>query len=324
MNRCACLLPLVCAFTLASCVMPNPVSVPVPAAASALAPARDPDEPEPVVLPDTESHLLTAKNTGRRYPIWVALPGSYAEDTKRRYPVVFVTDGLYSFPLVRSIRNLLGQKGRNIEDFILVGLPPEQDLSSLESRSRDYTPSNPKLRPGSGPNEYSGKTYGEAAAYRDFLDRQVFPLIAERYRADMQRKVFAGHSLGGLFGSFILLTRPTMFQKYILSSPSLWFDRHSILEQEQAWASVNRDLPAQVMVYNASFETVKPAPRYFRTQDMIGQSRDFVRKLSARGYPSLQIDSQVVPDEDHLTVYPNTINRGLLWALPGRGPYTSG
>ena len=131
MNRRACLFPPVCAFALVSCVMPDPVSVPAPATASAQALALGPDEPAPVMLPDIESHVLTAKNTGRRYPIWVALPSSYAEDSKHRYPVVFVTDGLYSFPLVRSIRNLLGQKGRNIEDFILVGLPPEQDLSSL-------------------------------------------------------------------------------------------------------------------------------------------------------------------------------------------------
>lgn len=278
----------------------------------------------PVALTDTESWELVAEGSDRTYPIWVSLPTSYADEGERKYPVVFVTDALYSFPLVRSIRNLLGQKGRNVEDFILVGLPPQKGLTSLQSRSRDYTPSNPLLRTSAGTKTYSAELYGEAAAYRDFIDRQVFPLIAEHYRADMQRKVFAGHSLGGLFGSFVLLTRPTMFQNYILSSPSLWFDKREILKHERVWAADHRDLPAKVMIYAGSFEAIKPAPRYFREVDMVRDAQDFEQLLESRGYPSLQIDHAVVPDEDHFTVYPSTISRGLRWALPGHGPYLSG
>lgn len=293
-------------------------------AASAPSPAPAEPTPAPVTLPDTESRELVAEGTGRTYPIWISLPASYADSGDRQYPVVFVTDALYSFPLVRSIRNLVGQKGRNIEDFILVGLPPQKGLTSLQSRSRDYTPSNPLLKPHANTKVLSAELYGEAATYRDFIERQVFPLIAKNYRADMQRKVFAGHSLGGLFGSFVLLTKPTMFQSYILSSPSLWFDKREILRYERAWAAANRDLPAKVMLYAGSFEAMKPAPRYFKTVDMLRDAQDFERLLESHRYPGLQVDHAVVPDEDHLTVYPGTISRGLLWALPGHGPYGSG
>ena len=55
-----------------------------------------------VVLPDTESWSVHDP-AGRDYPIWVALPASYAQHPERRYPVLFVTDALYSFPLVRSV-----------------------------------------------------------------------------------------------------------------------------------------------------------------------------------------------------------------------------
>jgi uncharacterized protein len=295
---------------------------PLPAATAALAAPTAPTR-EPVALADTESWEVVAENTGRIYPVWVSLPASY-RDGDRQYPVVFVTDALYSFPLVRSIRNLLGQKGRNVEDFILVGLPPQKGLTSLRSRSRDYTPSNPLLRPRADTSTYTAETYGESATYRDFIERQVFPLIERNYRADMNRKVFAGHSLGGLFGSFVLLTKPTMFQTYILSSPSLWFDQHEILKYERTWAKEHRDLPAKVMLYAGSFEAIRPAPRYFRTVDMVRDARDFERLLESRGYPSLQVDHAVVPDEDHFTVFPGTISRGLRWALPGHGPYLSG
>jgi len=288
------------------------------------APAITPEQKPPALeLANTAVYELTANGSDRRYQVWVDVPDSYA-DNDRPYPVVFVNDALYAFPLVRSIRNLLGQHGRNIEDFILVGLPPQTGLTSKQSRSRDYTPSNPLLDAARAKDDYGAETYGEAAVYRDYIEQQVFPLIAAHYRADMGRKVYAGHSLGGLFGSYVLLTRPEMFQSYILSSPSLWFDKHAILESESAYAAGHSDLSARVMMTSGMYETVRPGPRYFKQNDMIGDMRAFERRLKARAYPHLSIDSKVIEDEDHLTVFPAAISRGLLWALPGRGPYVSG
>jgi hypothetical protein len=48
------------------------------------------------------------------------------------------------------------------------------------------------------------------------------------------------------------------------------------------------------------------------------------QSLKGRRYPSLRIGSQVVEGEDHFTVFPILVGRGLLQALPGFGPYVSG
>ena len=40
--------------------------------------------------------------------------------------------------------------------------------------------------------------------------------------------------------------------------------------------------------------------------------------LKSRGYPSLEIQATVIEDEDHLTVFPSLITRGLKWALAPR------
>lgn len=301
----------------------TPASVTASPVQVASAAAAEEAQPPAVALSGTAVHELPASGTGRRYEVWVSVPASYAE-SDRTYPVVFVTDASYSFPLVRSIRNLLGQQGRHIEDFILVGLPPEQGLTSKESRSRDYTPSNPLVDPARNKKVYSATQYGESAAYRDYIEQQVFPMIAKHYRADMGRKVFAGHSLGGLFGSYVLLTKPEMFQSYILGSPSLWFDKHEILKYEEAYARNHTNLNAKVMLYIGMYETTGPGPRYSSGPDMVGDMQAFERKLKARKYLNLSIGSQVIVDEGHLAVFPSLISRGLIWALPGYDPDITG
>ncbi|PJL19971.1 sugar phosphotransferase [Stenotrophomonas maltophilia] len=271
-----------------------------------------------VVLPDTES-LRVHDPIGRDYALWVALPAGYAAHPQKRYPVLYVTDALYSFPLVRSVRNLVGQQGVNIEEFILVGLPPQEGLTSKQSRSRDYTPSKPVRTPA---GYYSNDvTYGGAAHYRDFLADHALPVIDARYRTDPARRVFAGHSYGALFGTYVLTTQPDMFSTYILSSPSLWFDQGLLPRMQDA--GVMPSQPIRVLLSVGGYETVKPGPRYSTGNDMLRQTADFAGQLQRSGR-KLQVENIVIDGEDHLTVYPRVITRALLQVLPGEGPYTGG
>lgn len=279
----------------------------------------------PYALPNTHVHQVPDTVTGRRYEVWVDLPASYSEND-RPYPVVFTTDSDYGFPLIRSLRRRIGGKGRNVEDFVLVGLSYAIGEESMPSKRRDYTPTDPFAHASAtrAAGDYDrDSTYGQAAAYRDYIERDVFALIAREYRVDMRRKVYIGHSFGGLFGCYVLLTRPGMFRDYILGSPSLWFDQRTMFDLEARYADTHRDLPAHVLLSIGAYETRGDGPRYLDT-DMIGDMHRFERALKSRGYPGLRIESEVLADEDHLTGLPRTITHGLLWALPGTGPYSGG
>lgn len=275
--------------------------------------------PAGVVLDDTEQLWTEAKISGRRYPLWIALPPDYAAEPMRRYPVLYLTDAHYSFPLVRSLGRMLGQRGRHLEPFILVGLPPQQGLDAMRSRSRDYTPTAPAR---DTPGLYAAPEYGQAAQYRDFLADTVLPLIDARYRTAPGQRVFAGHSYGGLFGSYVLLTRPELFDSYILSSPSLWFD-HRVIDRIEADYHASHDrLDARVLLYIGDYERPGPDPRHNRRSDMVGDNRRFVARLRARGYQGLRIDSAVIADEDHLSAYPTAMTRALrLLFAAGRPPF---
>ena len=297
-----------------------PPARPLPVAAAPGAPNVRKAAPA-LTLPNTFVHQVPDSVTGRHYEVWVDVPPSYATGA-RQYPVVVVTDAEYAFPVVRSLRRRVGGNGQNIEDFVLVGLSYAAGESSMPSKRRDYTPTDPFARgtPAAG-NYAEGGVYGGADAYRDYLARDVFPLIARAYRVDMRRKVYIGHSLGGLFGGYVLLTRPEMFSHYVLGSPSLWFDDRVLFGIERRYAAAHRDLRANVRLSIGGFETIGPTPRHYRTVDMVGDMHDFERALRARRYPGLRIESEVLEGLDHLTVFPDTATNGLLWALPGDGPY---
>ena len=149
----------------------------------------------------------------------------------------------------------------------------------------------------------------------------MFPLIAARYRADMGRKTFAGHSYGGLLGAHILLSAPTMFERYALSSPSLWFDDGLMFRREAAYAAAHKDLPAKVFMSAGQFEAVRRGdPRYADEDDIVADMRRFEQRLKSRRYPGLRISSQVIADEDHLSVNPVSLTRALKWAFAPTAP----
>jgi predicted alpha/beta superfamily hydrolase len=304
LKRAAAVLPLLLALALAPC-------------ATVLA------APAPYQIPNTFVHEVPSKGTNRAYQVWVDLPASYASGSKQ-YPVVFVADPQYAFTLLHGIRHLLGRRGQNIEDFILVGLALPANEDAAESRSRDYTPTNALKNPKRRSDQYGAKAYGEAAAYRDYVESEVFPLLASQYRADMSRKVFIGHSYGALWGAATLFAKPGMFQAYILGSASFWFDDKVIFRLEQQYAANHQDLKAQVLLFAGSFETPGPGPRYYKDTDLVGDMKRFKDVLARRRYPGLQLGGEVVQGEDHFTVFTALVGRGLLKVLPGHGPYISG
>ena len=274
--------------------------------------------PQPYVLDDTEVRAIRATHLQRDYQLFASLPASYQTHPERTYPVLFVTDANYAFPLIRSITNRVGDHGTALKEFILIGLSYADGDTPRFSRNRDYTPT-PNGKDSSSDMPGRAQPYGESADYQRFLADEVFPFVAKTWRVDPQHKTFVGHSYGALLGLQILLTEPSMFENYILGSPSLWFDHKLMFARENAYAKAHHDLPAHLFMAVGAFETIGADPhdaRYNRTEDMVADVRAFERSLKSRAYPHLTIESRVIADEDHLTVFPALITRGLKWAYP--------
>ncbi|MFP5390385.1 MAG: alpha/beta hydrolase [Gammaproteobacteria bacterium] len=266
----------------------------------------------PYTLDHTEVHAIRAQGLKRDYQVFVALPDSYA-NSNRRYPVLFVTDADYAFPVVRSIAQRLSRHA-GMEEAIVVGLSYASGDASVYSRRRDYTPSVPRSHTYQSDMPGRAPAFGEAAAYGQYLTTEVLPVIARAYRADMDRKVFIGHSYGSLLGLQIMLGQPRAFEHYILGSPSLWFDGGVMFGRETEYAASHKDLPASVFFGIGARETRAPGRKRARTEadaDMVADLRDFEKALASRRYPGLKTQVKVFADEDHASVFPLVLTHGL-------------
>lgn len=271
-----------------------------------------PSEGGPYVLKDTQVWTVPDPVSGRDYEVFVSLPASYEAEPQRRYPTLYVTDADYSFPILRQIARRVNLDGPVLEEFILVGLSYAKGEGGAASRSRDYTPVPCK------PESRCDLVHGGGGAYQAYLKDQVLPFIEGRFRADPEARVLLGHSYGGLLGAQILFTDPQMFQAYVLGSPSFWFGQRHIMKMEADYARTHTDLPAEVFMYIGAFETPGPTPRHASRYDMVGQMAAMEQALKSRRYPSLNLQSTVLDDEDHLTVAPAGFTRALLAVLPAK------
>lgn len=266
----------------------------------------------PYELMGTEVHDLPDAARGVGYQIFVALPASYAENPQRSYPVVYVTDADYGFAMLRSIGRRLNGAGPRVQEFITIGLSYGKGEDPMASRRRDYTPT----RRGAS-DAPAGALHGESLQYRDYIADVVFPYVEQHYRVLPQRRVFVGHSYGGLLGAQTLLTRPDMFSGYLLGSPSFWFDKRHLIHRAPALLDAQADLDADVYLYVGEFEELRKGnPRYQQEVNMVGDNAAFAGLLRARNYPGMNLRDEVLVGEDHMSVAPRGFTQGLLFLLP--------
>jgi predicted alpha/beta superfamily hydrolase len=166
---------------------------------------------------------------GQNRTVWVSLPSGYTTG-RARYPVLYLHDGQNVFDGARSFipgqewgvdetAQRLIRAGR-IEPLIVVGI----DNAGSE-RIAEYTPT-PDRR-------YGG---GGAARYGRMLTDELKPFIDRTYRtrpapADTG---LGGASLGGLVTLALGLSRPDVFGRLAVLSPSVWWDERQVLRQVDA------------------------------------------------------------------------------------------
>jgi hypothetical protein len=267
----------------------------------------------PVFIQNSEVQTLYSKSVGQEYRILTALPKDYAESNDR-YPVLYVLDADMAFAtvtdMVRSAPwgRALGILGSNpfyryVPSLIVVGIGYpvtwfDQPRLWWSLRTRDQTPTE-NLDDALG-LRMEGTSGGNAGKFLRFMGDELIPHVNSKYRTDTNNSTIVGHSGGGLFALYVLFNQPETFNRYVASSPSLWWDKKVMFEYEREYASTHTELPAKLWLSAGSLEAT-----------IASDLKRLVEILEQRKYRGLEWESRVFEDEDHISVWGTAICRGI-------------
>ena len=263
------------------------------------------EEFPPFSISHTEVRSIKSLSNGKEYELYIRLPSAYKK-VKNKYPLIVLNDANYSFPIVTSMVNRMA--GTDIKDSIIVGISYSKGDNGGVSRTRDYTPTNSPNEP-NGHSKESRRQSGHSEKYTKFIETELLPFFVDKYRIDTSKKIFVGHSFGGLLGAYILVTQPKLFDYYIIGSPSFWYDKKVIFNLEEKYSKAHKKMPANVIMIIGELEDKGK-------NKMVTNMIKFKEQLLSREYEELNIVTKVLNNETHLSAFPTLISNGLRWAIP--------
>ena len=272
---------------------------------------------------------LPSKIVGRSFRVYVYTP--LGPPPAKGYPVVIQLDGNLQFPIAATAALLTESSGSRPAIVVGVGYPTVDPVLGTRLRNRDLSPATDlaTVTRYPGQPEPKAEDYGGADDFYRFLIEELRPALAARYAIDPRDQTIYGHSFAGLFALDVLFRHTDAFQTYLIASPAIFWNRHSVLAGEAAFADNVRAQEAAPRVFftvgGDEQKVPDPIPMGLTRQAaeaILAESRtiDYTRELAARlsaisGAPSYAVKLRVFEGENHLTVMFPSIVESLEFAL---------
>jgi len=161
---------------------------------------------------------LVSRELGETRTLNIYLPGGFSPDST--YPVIYLLDGSADEDFIH-ISGLV-----QFANFPWINTLPPAIVVGIANvdRRRDFTwPTRVEQ------DKKNNPTSGKSATFIAFLEKELLPYIQTRYKTS-DSKVLIGQSLGGLLATEILVKKTGLFSHYVIVSPSLWWDKESLLD----------------------------------------------------------------------------------------------
>lgn len=284
----------------------------------------------PIQAPIEQFELPHPSGDGA-FKISVWKPDSIAEG-RSDLPVIFVLDADMEFALAAEIARLRGAGGFS-PTAMVVGIGYGVAFAEFaKMRTADLTPplSDEGRRTVGKMANLIGDDDGGAERFLTFLVEELAPEIARRYpSASKTDHILYGHSLGGLFVLFALLTRPEAFSTFLAVSPSIWWDGFAVLNGLPDFAERRGHLTRQPRVFVAvgakeqDLPLTVPAGLDMPLSEvqalvvhcrMVDAAAEFAASLRQSGVA--EVAFAAFEGEDHGSVVPTALTRGLGFAIP--------
>jgi predicted alpha/beta superfamily hydrolase len=240
---------------------------------------------------------ITSVQLGEKRILNIYLPEGYHEKDTVTYPVIYLLDGSADEDFIH-VAGLI-----QFNSFSWVNRVPKSIVVGIATvdRRRDFTfPTTITEQKTNAP------TSGHSDRFIAFLEMELQPFIEHNYKTN-KSKTIIGQSLGGLLATEILLKKPELFNKYVIISPSLWWDNGSLLNQSSDL--LKGDFSYQTNIYvGVGKEGLAPGliPHVMEVDANL-----LAEKLKAGKSKSVSVFFDYLPEEDHATISHQAISNAL-------------
>lgn len=165
------------------------------------------------IIRQLQSAVLSEERT-----LNIFLPEGYRKDSS--YPVIYLLDGSADEDFIH-VAGLV-----QFSAFPWVNVLPNSIVVGIANvdRRRDFTfPTTIEK------DKKDFPTTGGSEKFIRFIEKELQPYINQSFKTNGNHMLI-GQSLGGLLATEILFKKPNLFTQYVIVSPSLWWDKESLLK----------------------------------------------------------------------------------------------
>jgi len=270
----------------------------------------------PTPILGAERYHFQSLKVGGTFLIDIAMPIMSAPDGQKP-GLLIVPDGNQCFSAAAGLARGMAMEPGGPPPLCVVGISYEvsglgEKAEHFKTRHRDLTPCNDAnyeamMRAAPPPFTWEDdvKT-GGAVEFRQFIREELMPWLAANFDVNPEERTIVGISLGGLFVLDSLLQEPELFDRYIAISPSIWWADKYLLNQldDITWESHHKSLHLSV---GRGEEVQDPNAK------MVSNMTAFADALAAKKFNGLNLSSDIVDGETHMTMFSPGLSRGLRY-----------
>lgn len=215
---------------------------------------------------------------------------------------MYLLDADYSFAIAKNISDHLAERN-HMKEVIIVGIAYAGPPNYRIHRTRDYTPTNSNEDVSF--DEIQRKYSGGGPDFLSFIETELIPFMDKNFRTSSERTI-TGHSYGGLFSLWILLTKPELFTGYIVVSPSLWYD-------DRLMFRIGNNLTRLTNHKIKAYFIVGDQENWIMERDL----KEFDQLLRSKKIKEIEIKMEIGINETHNSVFPAGLSNGLRFVYDG-------
>ena len=249
------------------------------------------------VIDEIQSKVLAEKRILNIY-----LPEGYNQQDTTTYPVIYLLDGSVDEDFIHIVGLV------QFNSFEWINQVPKSIVVGIATvdRRRDFTfPTSIQA------DKKKYPTSGQSDKFRSFFETELQPYIDSNYKTNNDKTII-GQSLGGLFATELLLKKPALFNRYIIISPSLWWDNGSLFNQTSDLLTANCTQQTDIYI-GVGKEGLTPTetPRVMEVDANV-----LAEKIKTTKSNRVKVFFDYLPEEDHGTIMHQAVSNAFRLLYP--------